>query len=98
MNNKEQGFIGGAAVHKELQGFAAVLAYQSCHQDGGSITKAMIEARIGLKYFGNPNDADSIGLVEQDSEHGWQQLCGICHGLHQDSYVAGAIQSALWVK
>ena len=65
MNNKEQGFIGGAAVHKELQGFAAFLAYQSCHQDGGSITKAMIEASIGLKYFGNPNDADSIGLAEQ---------------------------------
>jgi hypothetical protein len=65
MNNKEQGFIGGAAVHKELQGFAAFLAYQSCHQDGGLITKALIEASIGLKYFGNPNDADSIGLVEQ---------------------------------
>lgn len=65
MNNKEQAFIGGAAVHKELQGFAAFLAYQSCHQDGGSITKAMIEASIGLKYFGDPNDTDSIGLAEQ---------------------------------
>jgi hypothetical protein len=53
------------AVLKELQEFAAFLAYQSCHRDGGSITKAMIEASIGLKYFGNPNDADSIGLAEQ---------------------------------
>ena len=63
--NKDQAFIGGAAVHKELQGFAAFLAYQSCHQDGGSITKAMMEASMGLKYFGNPNDTDSIGLAEQ---------------------------------
>ena len=49
--NKDQAFIGGAAVHKELQGFAAFLAYQSCHQDGGSITKAMMEASMGLKLI-----------------------------------------------
>ena len=65
MNNKEQAFVGGAAVHKELQGFAAFLVYQSCHQDGGSTTKAMIEASMGVKYFGDPNNMDSIGLAEQ---------------------------------
>ncbi|KAI2508590.1 hypothetical protein MHU86_5882 [Fragilaria crotonensis] len=65
MNNKEVAFVGGTAVHKELQGFAAFLAYQACHHEGGSITKAMIEASIGVKYFGDANDMDSIGLAEQ---------------------------------
>ncbi len=46
---KDQAHIGGAAVHKELQGFAAFHANQSCHQDSGPITKAMIEASFGLK-------------------------------------------------
>ena len=41
--NKDQEFIGGAAVPKELQGFAAFLAYQSCHQHGGWIMKLMME-------------------------------------------------------
>jgi hypothetical protein len=65
VNNKEVAFVGGTAVHKELQGFAAFLAYQECHHEGGSITKAMIEASIAVKYFGDANDMDSIGLAEQ---------------------------------
>jgi hypothetical protein len=84
MNSIEQEFISSAAVQKELQGFAALQAYQSCHQDVGSITtKAMIEASIGLKYFGNPNDADSISLAEQLVSGG-----GVFASLHESSDTA----------
>jgi hypothetical protein len=37
--NKDQAFVGVAAVHKKLQGFVAFLAYRLCYQDGGSIAK-----------------------------------------------------------
>ena len=63
--NKQKNFIGGAAVHKELQGFAAFVAYQNCHESGGSVTRAMLESSIGKQYFGDPRDPDSIGLAEQ---------------------------------
>ena len=64
-SNKQKIFIGGAAVHKELQGFAAFVAYQNCHKSGGSVTRAMLESSIGKQYFGDPRDPDSIGLAEQ---------------------------------
>ncbi len=65
MSNKQQAFAGGAFIHKELQGFAAFVAYQSCHHSGGSVTKAILEARIVNQYFGDANDPGSIGLAEQ---------------------------------
>jgi hypothetical protein len=65
MSSKQQSLLGGTAVDKELQGFAAFVAYQGCHQSGGSITKAMLEATIGLQFFGDATDPDSIGLAEQ---------------------------------
>jgi hypothetical protein len=66
MSSKQQSFLGGAVVHKELQGFAAFVAYQQgCHQGGGTNTKAMLEASIGLQFFCDAKDPDSIGLAEQ---------------------------------
>ena len=64
-SSKQQAFIGGAFVHKELQGFAAFVAYQKCHHSGNSVTKTMMEASIAEQYFGNTSDSDSIGLAEQ---------------------------------
>ncbi len=52
-------------MHKELQGFAAFVAYQGCHHSGGSATKTILEASIAEQYFGNSSDSDSIGLAEQ---------------------------------
>ena len=63
--NKQKNFIGGAANHKELQGFAAFVAYQNCHESGGSVTRAVLESSIGKRYFGDPRDPDSIGLAEE---------------------------------
>ncbi|KAI2506296.1 hypothetical protein MHU86_8126 [Fragilaria crotonensis] len=65
MTSKQQAFVGGAFVHKELQGFAAFVAYQQCHHSGGSVTKSMLEASIAEQYFGNTSNSDSIGLAEQ---------------------------------
>ncbi len=49
-SSKQQAFIGGAfvytSVHKELQGFAAFIAYQKCHHSGISVSKTMMEASI----------------------------------------------------
>jgi hypothetical protein len=67
MNNNKQHttFIGGAAVHKELQGFAAFVAYQGCHQSGASVTNATLKQSVADQYFGDNKDPDSIGLAEQ---------------------------------
>ena len=65
MSSKQQAFLGGTVVHKELRGFAAFVAYQGSHQSGGSVTKAMLEASIGQQYFGDAKNHDSIGLAEQ---------------------------------
>ena len=64
-SSKQQAFIGGAFVHKELQGFAAFVAYQKCHHSGNSVTKTMMEASIAELYFDNMSNSDSIGLAEQ---------------------------------
>lgn len=62
-NNKK--FLGGAGVQKELQGFAAFVAYQECHYRGLSATKGTLETSIGQQFFGVEGDDDSIGLSEQ---------------------------------
>ncbi len=77
-NKKQQAFIGGAFVHKELQGFAALVAYQGCHHSGGSVTKTILEASIAEQYIGNASDSDSIGLAEQLVE-GTGLLSGLYH-------------------
>jgi len=51
-SSKQQAFIGGAFVHKELQGFAAFVAYQKCHHRGNSVTKTMMEASIAEQLVG----------------------------------------------
>ena len=63
--SSKHGFPGGTILHKELQGFAAFVAYQATHQGGTSLTKALLEASVARQYFGNPSNPDSIGLAEQ---------------------------------
>ena len=62
-NNKR--FTGGAGIQKELQGFAAFVAYQECHYKGLSASKGTLEQSIGQQFFGVEGDEDSIGLSEQ---------------------------------
>jgi hypothetical protein len=58
-------FTGGAGIQKELQGFAAFVAYQECHYKGLSASRATLEQSIGQQFFGVESDEDSIGLSEQ---------------------------------
>ena len=63
-NNKK--FIGGAGIQKELQGFAAFVAYQECHYRGYSASIATaLEKSIGRQYFGVTGNDDFISLSEQ---------------------------------
>ena len=62
-NNKR--FTGGAGIQKELQGFAAFVAYQECHYKGLSASKGTLEQSIGQQFFGFEGNEDSIGLSEQ---------------------------------
>jgi hypothetical protein len=62
---KRNAFIGGAAAQKELQGFAAFVAYQDVVNRGVSMTNGTLEQVIGDTFFGDPTNSDSIGLVEQ---------------------------------
>ena len=62
-NNKR--FTGGAGIQKELQGFAAFVAYQECHYKGLSASKGTLEQSIGQQFFGVEGNEDSIGLSEQ---------------------------------
>ena len=80
MSNKQQAFAGGAFIHKELQGFAAFVAYQSCHHSGGSVMKAILEASIAHQYFGDANKPDLIGLAEQ-----FVQGVGIIRSLYEQT-------------
>ena len=63
--SSKHAFPGGTVLHKELQGFAAFVAYQETHQGGTSLTKGLLEASVAHQYFGDPNNPDSIGLAEQ---------------------------------
>ena len=58
-------FVGGARIQKELQGFAAFVAYQECHYKGLSTSKDSIEHSMEQQFFGVKGDADFIGLSEQ---------------------------------
>lgn len=46
MNDNKEAINGDTSVHKELQGFAAFVANQTCHHSGGSGMKAILEASI----------------------------------------------------
>jgi hypothetical protein len=63
-SNKNK-FVSGAAVQKELQGFAAFVAYQDIVNRGDSMTKGAQEQLLGEVFFGDPTNSDSIGLAEQ---------------------------------
>lgn len=56
---------GTAQLQKELQGFAAFVAYQDVVNRGDSITKESQQDWMGDAYFGDPTDSDSIGFAEQ---------------------------------
>ena len=58
-------FIGGTLLQKELQGFAGFIAYQECFRQGNSTTISDLQATMGRRFFGDPNDTDSMGLAEQ---------------------------------
>jgi hypothetical protein len=58
-------FIGGTLLQKELQGFAGFIAYQECFRQGNSTTISDLQATMGRRFFGDPNDIDSMGLAEQ---------------------------------
>lgn len=57
--------MGGAKIQKELQGFAAFVAYQECHYKGLSSSKESMEHSMEQQFFGVKDDDDSIGLSEQ---------------------------------
>jgi hypothetical protein len=63
--NSMSKFVGGARIQKELQGFAAFVAYQECHYKGLSTSKDSIEHSMEQQFFGVKGDADFIGLSEQ---------------------------------
>lgn len=72
-------FVGGATLQKELQGFAGfILAYQECLREGNSSTKGTNEKSMGEKFFRNPADPDSIGLVGEQLLYG----IGVFSGLY----------------
>jgi hypothetical protein len=59
-------FPGGAALQKELQGFASVVSFQNaCFRNGTAMTKITQEKVVSENYFGNPIDPDSVGLSKQ---------------------------------
>ena len=59
-------FVGGAALHKELQGFVSFLAYQTtCIRNGTAMSQLAQQEAVAKEYFGNPDDEDSIGLCAQ---------------------------------
>jgi hypothetical protein len=57
-------FAGGATLQKELQGFAAFVAYELVFQ-AGTNKKASLTTSLHDYYFGKPNDPTSVGLVSQ---------------------------------
>jgi hypothetical protein len=64
--NYNKKFIGGAGTQKELQGFAAFVAYQECYYRGYSASIATaLEKSIGQQYFGVMGNDDFISLSEQ---------------------------------
>jgi len=59
-------FVGGATLHKELQGFVSFVAYQkTCLRNGTAMSQLAQQEALANEYFGNPDDDDSVGLCEQ---------------------------------
>ena len=59
-------FPGGTVLQKELQGFASFVAFQnSCFHNRTAMTKVTQERVLAEQYFGNPDDPDSVGIVQQ---------------------------------
>ena len=59
-------FPAGAALQKELQGFASVVSFQNaCFRNGTTVTKTTREKVVSEYYFGNPIYPDSVGLCKQ---------------------------------
>jgi hypothetical protein len=59
-------FAGGAALQKELQSFVSFLAFQkTCFRNGTAMSQLVQQEAVAKEYFGNPDDADSVGLCAQ---------------------------------
>ena len=59
-------FPGGTVLQKELQGFASFVCFQNaCFRNGTAMTKVTQERVLAEQYFGNPDDPDSVGIVQQ---------------------------------
>lgn len=59
-------FPGGTVLQKELQGFASFVSFQNaCFRNGTAMTKITQERVLAEQYFGNPDDPDSVGIVQQ---------------------------------
>jgi hypothetical protein len=60
-------FPGGTVLQKELQGFASFVAFQnSCFCNGSTAMAKVTQERVlAEQYFGNPDDPDSVGIVQQ---------------------------------
>ena len=62
--NMSKAFSGNSKLHKEMQGVAAIVAYDQCCK-GETMTEKAIDAKMEMLYCGDPLDDDSIGLAEQ---------------------------------
>ncbi|KAI2505331.1 hypothetical protein MHU86_9131 [Fragilaria crotonensis] len=58
-------FVGGAGLHKELQGFASFLAFQTTCFRNGTAMSQLAQHEAVAKVLRNPNDEDSVGLCAQ---------------------------------
>ena len=49
-------FVGGATLHKELQGFVSFIAYQkTCMRNGTAMSQMAQQDAFSKEYFGNPD-------------------------------------------
>ena len=59
-------FVGGTVLHKELQGFVSLIAFQTkSFRNGTAMSKASQYDAVAKQYFGIPDDEDSAGLCKQ---------------------------------
>ncbi|KAI2510740.1 hypothetical protein MHU86_3688 [Fragilaria crotonensis] len=60
-------FLGGAGLQKELQGFASFVSFQNAcfRTNGTAMTKITQEKVLSERFFGNPDDSDSVGISQQ---------------------------------
>ena len=67
-NKPSQGriaFKGKATLMKELQRTIAFRCYNDLLTSGGSKSQKELKSIAHRKYFGNPNDTDSLGYAAQ---------------------------------